>query len=87
MDQNTIQQQILQFIENLSGHAVSEQTPTATFEEAGIDSILFVKLIVQCERNLKVAFEDTMLMFSRYPDILSFIQYVQLRKAGEDAQN
>ena len=47
-----------------------------TFEELGIDSIFFIRLVVMCETQLNIQFEDKMLLLSNFPDVRTFVDYV-----------
>lgn len=56
-----------------------------TFEELGIDSILFIRLVIMCETQLNMQFEDEMLLMSKFPDVKTFVNYIcQRLKAQND---
>lgn len=50
-----------------------------TFEELEIDSILFIRIVVQCETALEIQFEDEMLLMSKFDTIGTLADYVQSR--------
>ena len=50
-----------------------------TFEELEIDSILFIRIVVQCETALEIQFEDEMLLMSKFDTIGMLADYVQSR--------
>ncbi len=58
--------------------------PDKTFDELEIDSILFIRLVVQCETELNIQFEDEMLLTTRFPDVNTFVTYVMSRCGTKD---
>lgn len=50
-----------------------------TLQELEIDSILFIRIVVQCETALEIQFEDEMLLMSKFDTIGMFVDYVQSR--------
>lgn len=50
-----------------------------TFENIELDSILFIRLVVQCETTFNIQFEDEMLLMSVFANIEEFISYIQKR--------
>jgi len=58
-----------------------------TFEEREVDSILFIRLVVQCETEFNIQFEDEMLLITKFPDVGTFVEYVQLRYNVKDMVN
>ena len=50
-----------------------------TFDEREIDSILFIRLVVQCETEFNIQFEDEMLLITKFPSVGTFVEYVQSR--------
>ena len=54
-----------------------------TLDELEVDSIVFIRLVVQCETVLSMQFEDEMLLISRFPTVQVFVDYVnQMRQQG-----
>ena len=64
-----------EILELESGMVELEQT----FEEREIDSILFIRLVVQCETEFNIQFEDEMLLMTKFPNVSTFVEYVQSR--------
>ena len=58
-----------------------------TFEDREIDSILFIRLVVQCETEFDIQFEDEMLLITKFPIVGTFVEYVQLRYDVANAVN
>ena len=56
-----------------------------TFEELEIDSILFIRMVVQCETTFSMQFEDEMLLMSCFPVLGDFVNYVEQRR-GEQSE-
>ena len=46
------------------------------FEDYGMDSIIFIRLAVECENQFEIVFEDEKLTISEFATIDSFIEYV-----------
>ena len=57
-----------------------------TFEEKEIDSILFIRLVVQCETEFNIQFEDEMLLITKFPSVGTFVEYVQSRYDVADVE-
>ena len=53
-----------------------------TLDELEVDSIVFIRLVVQCETVLSMQFEDEMLLISRVPTVQVFVDYVNGRLSG-----
>ena len=53
-----------------------------TLDELEVDSIVFIRLVVQCETALSMQFEDEMLLISRFPTVQVFVDYVIGRLSG-----
>lgn len=75
-----IQNEICKIVENLL--EIDSVSTDKTLEELEVDSIIFIRLVVECEQRFHIEFEDEMLLISKFPDLKSFIEYVQTR-AGD----
>ena len=53
-----------------------------TLNELEVDSIVFIRLVVQCETVLSMQFEDEMLLISRFPTVQVCVDYVNGRLSG-----
>lgn len=53
-----------------------------TLDELEVDSIVFIRLVVQCETALSMQFEDEMLLISRFPTVQVLVDYVNGRLSG-----
>jgi len=79
MSELKFQDRVLGIFEDIleleSGTVKTEQT----FDELEIDSILFIRLVVQCETEFNLQFEDEMLLITKFPDVNTYVNYVQSR--------
>ena len=48
-----------------------------TLQELGIDSVVFIKLVIGFETQFGLRFEDSMLVVSRFLDVKSLIKYIE----------
>ena len=70
-----IMQQIASVLEIVPAAVRAEQT----LEDLEIDSILFIRIVVQCETVFDIQFEDEMLLMSKFDTIGMLVDYVQSR--------
>ena len=70
-----IMQQVASALEIDSSAICSEQT----LEDLEIDSILFIRIVVQCETVFDIQFEDEMLLMSKFDTIGMLADYVKSR--------
>lgn len=75
--------EILRIVADILERSPEELHLDQTFEELEIDSILFIRMVVQCETTLSIQFEDEMLLMSRFPVLGDFIHYVEQRGEGQ----
>ena len=76
---NNIEQEIIKIFADILEVNIEYVQLNSTFDELKIDSILFIRLVVQCETEFNIQFEDEMLLLSKYTEVLTFINYVQER--------
>ncbi len=77
-----MENEILRIVADILERSPEELHLDQTFEELEIDSILFIRMVVQCETTLSIQFEDEMLLMSRFPVLGDFVHYVEQR--GKD---
>ena len=46
-------------------------------DELGMDSVLFIESVMRLEDELSIVFDDEALVYARFTDINSLIEYVQ----------
>ena len=74
-----MENEILRIVADILERSPEELHLDQTFEELEIDSILFIRRVVQCETTLSIQFEDEMLLMSRFPVLGDFVHYVEQR--------
>lgn len=74
-----IEKELIGIIEEILNKENNYVTLNHTFAELEIDSILFIRLVVQCETKLGIQFEDEMLLISKFTEVHSFAGYIQKR--------
>jgi len=82
-DEETLQNdKILQIIKNNVDPNVTKLiTLDKDLQSAGIDSITFIKIIVALEKEFNFEFDDNMLLFTAFPNLKSFIEYIVYKKS------
>lgn len=53
-----------------------------TLDELEVDSILLVRMVVSCEMQFGIEFEDEMLLLSKFDNLKAIIDYVILRASN-----
>lgn len=76
---SNIEQEIIKVFADILEVNIEAIQLSSTFDELEIDSILFIRLVVQCETEFQLQFEDEMLLMSKFPEVLTFVKYVQGR--------
>ena len=79
-----IQNELCKILENLL--EIDSVSTDKTLEELKVNSIIFIRLVVECEQRFHIEFEDEMLLMSEFPNLKSFIEYVQTR-AGDGIES
>ena len=83
MNGNDTQKKVLTIFEDILELDPESVKLEQTFEELEIDSILFIRLVVQCETELDMQFEDEMLLMTKFPDVQTYVTYIQSRVTNE----
>lgn len=50
--------------------------PYQTFQELNINSLVFVQLVVRCEQEFNIEFEDDRMLMEKYPTMEAFLNFV-----------
>lgn len=74
MSEANISGQILEMTAKILETDIDNIHAEQTFDELEINS-----MVVQCETQFGIQFEDEMLLIQQFPDIAAFINYVQAR--------
>lgn len=64
-------------LSNINGEQLDNISLDTHFSQIGIDSISFIKVIVDLESEFDFEFDDEMLQFMRFPTIRRMIEYVE----------
>ena len=67
---------VLEFIASAANVDKNDIQLDKTFEDYEIDSILFIRLVIQLEADFDLIFEDDMLTIEAYSNLGEFIEYV-----------
>lgn len=67
---------VIALISDMTGQKNNKLSGSTTLTELGLDSITFIKLIVNLEEMFDFEFDDNMLLFTAYPNIQTMIDYV-----------
>lgn len=58
-----------------------------SFDILGIDSITFIKMVIMLEEEFEFEFDDEMLIFTKFPTVMSMISYIESKiKVEVDGQ-
>ena len=79
MSEIDIKKQALKIFEDILELDPDTVRMEQTFEDLEIDSILFIRLVVQCETEFNLQFEDEMLLITKFPDVGTYVEYIQSR--------
>lgn len=74
-----IDQKICEIIGECLEKEIGEADLESTLNDLEIDSIQFIRLVVQCETVFEMQFEDEMLLITRFANLNEFVQYVASR--------
>lgn len=75
-NKNQLKEEIFNIIKNNAGIKVDIIKPETTFDYLAIDSISFVKVMIDCEMKFDLQLEDIIILESEFPDVMSFVNYV-----------
>jgi len=79
MIQNDIVNRFMAIIKGLITVQDENSLEYKTFQALNINSVVFVQLVVMCEQEFNMEFEDDMLLISKYPTIESFLNYISIK--------
>jgi len=75
--------QIIDIISSILEKKLRDDDFLKPLEELNFDSIIFIRIIVQCETQFDFEFEDSMLLMSKYSDLNEFISYILTQKGDK----
>lgn len=71
-----LQHAVIQIIASVIDLPETEILPDMTFTALQIDSILFIKIVVECESAFQIEFEDEVLIVDYFKTLQAFIDYI-----------
>lgn len=76
---NNTQEKIFQIIVSNLNSEIGDVTLETDFSYTGVDSITFIKIVVDLESEFDFEFDDEMLLITAFPTIKSMIEYVETK--------
>lgn len=73
---NKIKLEIIKIIENVAGINITENMLDIDFEMIGINSLMFVQIIVDIEEYYKIELDDSFLDITQYDTLKSLIDNI-----------
>ena len=73
---NKIKLEIIKIIENVAGMNITENMLDIDFEMIGINSLMFVQIIVDIEKYYKIELDDSFLDITQYDTLKSLIDSI-----------
>lgn len=77
MNNTNIRDEIISILSEVTGAEPISITGDKMLEDLEIDSILFIQLVIKCETNFNIQFDDDMLLISNFSKIDEFIEYIE----------
>lgn len=71
-----IKNRIIEMIASYQNVNIADILLEKEFEQLNINSIEFVGLVVQCEKEFGISFEDDKLLLEEFPNLESFLSYI-----------
>jgi acyl carrier protein len=75
------QKYVLEVVENILGKKINPADYVKKMEDIGIDSVIFIKTVVQCETSLNFTFEDDKLLITEFENLNDFVAYIIKKSA------
>ncbi|QUI21850.1 amino acid adenylation domain-containing protein [Vallitalea pronyensis] len=75
--QSDISKKIIKIISSTTGIRQTILSKNPETAEVGLNSIVFIKVVVKIEEDFNIEFSDDMLDFSKFKDISSIVQYIE----------
>ena len=73
---NKIKRELIKIIENVAGINITENMLDVDFEMVGINSLMFIQIIVNIEKYYKIEIDDTFLDITQYETLRSLIDSI-----------
>ena len=73
-----VQKRIIEIItSNIGGKMVNSSSLNMDFTKIGLDSITFIKTVVDLECEFDFEFDDEMLLITKFPKVESMVEYIE----------
>lgn len=82
MSKRINQEYILKIIEDILGKKIELADLEKKMEDIGIDSVIFIKTVVQCETSFNFTFEDDRLLVTEFKNLNDFVNYIINKSAN-----
>lgn len=76
LNETEIKKKIIEMIASYQNVDIDNILVDKSFEELKINSIEFVGLVVQCEKEFGIYFEDEKLLLEEFPNLEAFVSYI-----------
>lgn len=73
------QKKIFSIIRDVSGFPLEQISENKSLEELEINSIVFIQLVIRCENEFGIQFEDDQLLLANYPTIKELVGYIRMK--------
>jgi len=77
---NPFQKNVLEMISSaLSENKLVDISLDTAFSSAGLDSMIFIKIVVALETEFEFEFDDEKLLITEFPTVRSMVEYVEFK--------
>lgn len=76
MNNEEINNKVLEWIATYKDLNSKDSLQKKSFDELNVNSIEFIGLVVKCENEFGVTFEDEKLLLDAFPNLESFVTYI-----------
>jgi len=70
---------IFSIISDVSGVPLEQLSESISLEELEINSIVFIQLVIRCENEFDIEFEDNQLLLTNFPTINELVEYIRMK--------
>ena len=76
MNKRDLCEEVIQIIAETIKTTVEVVKQASNLDELGMDSVLFIEAVLHIEERFNIQFEDDMLVYFKFPDIDTLVNYV-----------
>jgi acyl carrier protein len=70
---------IFSIISDVSGFPLEQLSENKSLVELEINSIVFIQVVIRCENEFSIEFEDNQLLLTNFPTIKDLIAYIRMK--------